>query len=137
MKQKRERARKIEKGREEGRDHTENRDAFAILRSVVRTYCVGRQRGRQNVKCGRIARWEREIEQRNEVGEKIELPGFHWRAIYCHGQFLASYPQRENTNGNQEFARATATVTAIECKAVTGNDNETFIKAHSNANDKN
>lgn len=61
---------KEREGEKEGwRDRAENHDAFAILRSVVRTYCVGGQRGRQDVKCGRIARWEREIEQKRGRGK--------------------------------------------------------------------
>lgn len=63
---KREKERKRKGGVE---DRTENHDAFAILRSVVRTYCIGGQRGRQDVKCGRIARWEREIEQKRGRGK--------------------------------------------------------------------
>lgn len=42
----------------------------------MRAYCVGGQRGRQNVKCGRIARWEREIEQERGRGKKLNPRDF-------------------------------------------------------------
>lgn len=62
---------------------------FVVGRACV--LCHG-QPGGENVKCGRIARWERWIEEKRGRGKKIEPAGFHWRATYrCHGQFLSSY----------------------------------------------
>lgn len=96
----------------EGEGRTENGDAFAILRSVVRAYCVGDQRGRQNVKCGRIARWEREIEQKRGRGKKLNSRDFIGALPTATVSFWRAIPG-EDTSENQEFAhiRATAATT--------------------------
>lgn len=92
----------------EGEGRTENGDAFAILRSVVRAYCVGGQRGRQNVKCGRIARWEREIEQKRGRGKKLNPRDFIGALPTATVSFWWAIPS-EDTSENQEFARIKAT----------------------------
>lgn len=100
---KRKRGRESERGGGGG-DRTENGDAFAILRSVVRAYCVGGQRGRQNVKCGRIARWEREIEQKRGRGKKLNPRDFIRALPTATVSFWRAIPN-ESTSENQEFAR--------------------------------
>lgn len=108
-------------GSESGeRPRRENRDAFAILRSVVRAYCVGGQRGRQNVKCGRIARWEREIEQKRGRGKKLNPRDFIGALPTATVSFWQVIPS-EDANGNQEFAsaglRASRQTAAAACGA--------------------
>jgi len=89
----REREREREGGRRRGRPHREWRCIcnFAVGRACVlcwRPTWTAECKMRKNRSLGKRDRTE------TRSGKKIEPAGFHWRATYCHGQFLASYPQR-------------------------------------------
>lgn len=89
----------------------------------MRAYCVGGQRGRQNVKCGRIARWEREIEQKRGRGKKLNPRDFIGALPTATVSFWRAIPSDGDTSENQEFARiratAVATATATTAAVVT------------------